>query len=151
MNNDFLSDDRTDNTLLLPYSYDAEQTVIGAALIEPASLSLILEHINAEYFYDKKFGDVFLVILSLYASGTPADAVTVLAGCLKANIFPNETAGREFIASLMRSVPSAKNVESYCKIVAEKYYLRSLLYVCRDIQAEIAAGSGVDAEKILEF
>lgn len=47
-------------------------------------------------------------------------------------------------------MPSVSNVASYCKIVAEKYYIRSLAYVAREVLDRVADG-GDDAQTLLDW
>lgn len=133
----------------MPFSLEAEQTVLGAILIEPAVLSQVLEKIKPDSFYNEQHKELFTIMLRMFTSGTNADVVTVLNEAMEAGLFENSAEGRNYLANLMNSVPSVSNIESYCNIVAEKYYIRSLAVAAREILTEIAEG-GNDAQALLD-
>ncbi|HOV41318.1 MAG TPA: DnaB-like helicase N-terminal domain-containing protein, partial [Oscillospiraceae bacterium] len=49
----------------LPYSLEAEQTVLGALLLEPETLSIVMEHLKPESFYNEKHRDLFGIIIRM--------------------------------------------------------------------------------------
>ncbi|MBE6844481.1 MAG: replicative DNA helicase [Ruminococcus sp.] len=122
----------------LPYSLEAEQTVLGAILIDQAVISEVLEHVNSESFFNEKHRALFTIMLRMFTSGVKADVITVLNEAVRDNIFESAQEGRNYLASLVNMVPSVDNISSYCKIVAEKYYIRSLALVARELLHEIA-------------
>ena len=89
-------------------------------------------------------------MLRLFTSGSQADIVVVLNEALQARIFENAQEGRKYLAALVDQMPSVSNVASYCKIVAEKYYIRSLAYVAREVLDRVADG-GDDAQTLLDW
>ena len=122
----------------LPYSLEAEQTVLGAILVEPGVISSVLEYLKPESFHIEQHRRLFNIMLRMFTMGSKADVITVLDGALRDGIFENADEGRRYLASLVDLVPSVDNVESYCKIVAEKYYVRSLALVAKELLHEIA-------------
>ena len=76
--------------------------------------------------------------------------MVVLNEALQARIFENAQEGRKYLAALVDQMPSVSNVASYCKIVAEKYYIRSLAYVAREVLDRVADG-GDDAQTLLDW
>ena len=122
----------------LPYSLEAEQTVLGAILIDQTVISEVLEHVNSESFFNEKHRALFTIMLRMFTSGVKADVITVLNESVRDNIFESAQEGRNYLASLVNMVPSVDNIGSYCKIVAEKYYIRSLALVARELLHEIA-------------
>ena len=122
----------------LPYSLEAEQTVLGAILVEPGVISNVLEHLKPESFHIEQHRQLFNIMLRMFTMGSKADIITVLDGALRDGIFDNADEGRRYLANLVDLVPSVDNIESYCKIVAEKYYVRSLALVAKELLHEIA-------------
>ena len=61
-----------------PYSIEAEQAILGAALISPETVSLIIEQVRAEYFYSRQNQKIFLEIHKLFNANMPSDFITVL-------------------------------------------------------------------------
>ena len=71
----------------LPYSLEAEQSVLGALIIKPDYISDVLELVTSESFYRRQHRELFSVILRLFSAARPIDPVVVLDECLKENIF----------------------------------------------------------------
>lgn len=134
----------------LPYNLEAEQTVLGALLLDPESISVAMTYIKPDSFYVTKHRDLFSIIIRLFTLGVNADVITVINEAVKENIFESSTAGKEYLASIMEGVPTTKNLESYCKIVEEKYYIRQLITTAREI-IEISSGGQESAEQLLDY
>lgn len=79
-------------------------------------------------------------MLRMFTSGIRADVITVLNEAVKEKIFESAQEGRNYLAALVNMVPSVDNIDSYCTIVAEKYYVRSLALVARELLHEISMG-----------
>lgn len=124
----------------MPYSIEAEQTILGAILIDQSVISTVLEKIKPECFYNEQHRRLFGIMLRMFTSGINSDIVTVLNEALRENIFESAQEGRNYLASLVNMVPSVDNVDSYCQICAEKYYIRSLALTARELLHEIAMG-----------
>ncbi len=134
----------------LPYNLEAEQTVLGALLLDPESLSVAMNYIKPESFYVSKHRDLFAIIIRLFSLGVNADIITVINEAVKDGIFESSTAGKEYLAAGMEGVPTTKNIESYCKIVEEKYYTRSLITSAKEIIEAASAGQET-AQQLLDF
>jgi replicative DNA helicase len=128
-----------------PNSYDAEATVLGAVLINERVMPLIFSRIKPDFFYNQRIRSLMQIISSLYATASVADAITVLNKALSAGIFATPQEGREYLSGIVGGVPSVANTESYCNIIADKYYTRALLQACKEITSRITAPS-LDAE-----
>ncbi len=124
----------------LPYSLEAEQTILGAILIEQSVISVVLEKIRPESFFNEQHRQLFNIMLRMFTSGIRADVITVLNEAVKERIFESAQEGRNYLAALVNMVPSVDNIDSYCTIVAEKYYVRSLALVARELLHEISMG-----------
>lgn len=133
----------------MPHSIEAEQTVLGSILIQPDVLSVVLEHLKPESFYNDQHRQLFSIIIRMFSDGSKADIITVLNEALSAGIFETAAEGKNYLASIMQAVPSVSNIEDYCTIVAEKYYARSLASVAQQILGEVADGS-YDAKTLLD-
>ncbi len=133
----------------LPFSLEAEQTILGAVLIEPSVLSVVLEKVKSESFFNEQHRALFQIIVAMFTSGEKADVITVLNAAMRQKLFDTPQEGRAYLAALINMVPSVSNIESYCNIVAEKYYLRSLAFAARSILQDIQSGE-VDAQALLD-
>ena len=124
----------------LPHSIEAEQSVLGAIISDPSVLSDVLELIKPEYFYNDQHKALYSIMLQMNSMSLPVDIVTVLNEAEKQHIFESPAEGRRYLAEIGNMLPSTANIESYCKIVADKYFLRSLSYVARTILEEVQSG-----------
>ena len=124
----------------LPHSIEAEQSVLGAIISDPQVLSDVIELIKPEYFYNDQHKALYSIMLQMNSMSLPVDIVTVLNEAEKQHIFDSPAEGRRYLAEIGNMLPSTANIESYCKIVADKYFLRSLSYVARSILEEVQSG-----------
>ena len=109
-----------------------------------------MNYIKPESFYVSKHRDLFAIIIRLFSLGVNADIITVINEAVKDGIFESSTAGKEYLAAVMEGVPTTKNIESYCKIVEEKYYTRSLITSAKEIIEAASAGQET-AQQLLDF
>ncbi|MCR5731099.1 MAG: replicative DNA helicase [Ruminococcus sp.] len=133
----------------LPHSIEAEQSVLGAIISQPSVLAEVIELIKPEYFYSEQHKAIYSIILRMDSSGQAVDVVTLLNEAEKAHIFDSPAEGRKYLAEIGNMLPSTSNIASYCKIVADKYFIRSLSYTARTILEEIQAGEH-DAQLLLD-
>ena len=87
-------------------------------------------------------------MLELFALGRPVDFITVLER-LKENENFDESSGKVYLMQLAQLVPAISNVDSYAKIVREKYDVRTLILAAREILEDASAGAA-DASTLLD-
>ena len=71
-----------EQNLPMPFSLEAEQSVLGAVLVDSSCLTTVMEYIKPECFYDKRHQGIFAVMLRFFGAGQPIDFVTVLDGVI---------------------------------------------------------------------
>ena len=133
----------------LPHSIEAEQSVIGAVISDPSILPIVIEQVKSEFFYSEQHKAIFSIIVRMFSSGSPVDIITVLNEAEKQHIFESAAEGRRYLSEIGNTLPSTSNIESYCKIVADKYFIRSLGYAARTILEDIQSGEH-DAQLLLD-
>ena len=131
-----------------PYSIEAEQAVLGAAIIDPELVSAIVEQVRSEYFYVKQNRLIFNEILTLFMANTPSDFVTVVDAVLSAKIFSDENEAKVYLSQLADTVPSLSNILYYAKILKDKYMVRSLMDAASEILRRTQ--DSADADLLLE-
>ena len=117
---------------VMPNSPEAEQSVIGAMIIDQDAIPAAMELVTAGDFYQKQYGVMFEALTGLYSEGRPADLVT-LPERLKEMNAPPEISGMDFIRDLITAVPTSANVRHYARIVQEKSQLRTLIRTSEEI------------------
>ena len=134
-----------------PFSLEAEQSVLGAVLIDPSYLSVVLEYVRPESFRRAEHQKLFSVLVAMFSSGQPIDFVTVLERAISEGVFPTEEAARVYLARIAQVVPTATNVEAYAKIVQEKHQLRCLMGAAEEILRSVAQSGGEGASTLLDM
>ncbi len=132
----------------LPYSLEAEQAVLGSILTEPDCITQVLILLKADHFYLPQHKAIFNIMQEIDALGGKVDPLVVLERLKSENVY-DDAGGKNYLYQLAQSVPSTQNVESYCKIVKEKYYIRTLINVSKEI-IEDASGSDNEADLLLD-
>ena len=137
------------NALSLPFAPEAEQSVLGAVLLDSACMDRVAEILpRPEYFYQVNNSLIYATMLDMFTLGKPIDFVTVLEQ-LKPQKGFDEASGKTYLLQLAQLVPSISNVETYANIVRDKYDTRTLIVTAREILEE--AGSGeVPASTLLD-
>lgn len=134
----------------LPYSLEAEQSVLGSILIDPEKLSDVMNIIKSPaVFYTKAHQELFALMLKMFGESRPIDFVTLLEEANRAGIFDSEDNAKSYLLHLMEMVPTILNLPNYCEIVVEKYYLRNLLDTASSIASSVREGEG-DANALLD-
>ena len=124
----------------MPFSLEAEQSVLGAVLLEPSCLSTVVDILpRAEYFYAVNNRMVYAAMMEMFALGQPVDFVTVLERLKEEKDF-DEATGKVYLTQLAQLVPAISHVESYARIVRDKYELRTLMQAARGILSDASAG-----------
>lgn len=124
---------------VLPHSIEAEQSVIGAMLMDREAIISASEIIMAQDFYQHQYGIMFEAMVELFNEGSPVDLVT-LQNRLKEKDVPPEVSSLEFVRDILTTVPTSANVKSYANIVKEKAVLRRLIRTNEEIANSCYAG-----------
>ncbi len=133
----------------MPFSLEAEQSVLGAILLDPSCMPVVAEILpRAEYFYAVNNQLIYGVMMEMFTLGLPVDFVTVLEK-LKENGSFDEATGKVYLTQLAQLVPSLSNVSIYANIVRDKYDVRTLMTAARRILDDASEG-GDDASTLLD-
>jgi Replicative DNA helicase len=115
-----------------PQSIEAEQAVLGCMLLDRDAVTTAAEILQVDDFYYEPHRYIFEAILTLFNRGEQIDMITV-AEELKRKGKLEECGGQAYLVKLMELIPSATNIEDYCRIVEEKAILRQLIQVAHQI------------------
>lgn len=125
----------------MPFSLEAEQSVLGAVLLEPSCLAAVAEILpRSDYFYAVNNQMIYGAMLEMFTLGLPVDFVTVLEK-LKENEEFDEATGKVYLTQLAQLVPSLSNATVYANIVREKYDMRTLMQAARSILDDVSGGT----------
>ncbi|MBU0572300.1 replicative DNA helicase [Patescibacteria group bacterium] len=109
-----------------PHSNEAEESVLGALLLDKDAIIAVAEFLSSEDFYDDRHKTIFESCVDLYEERIPIDVLTV-AERLKKKRTLKKIGGASYLAEIANKVPTAAHVEHYGKIVKDAATKRSLM------------------------
>lgn len=110
----------------LPHNLEAEQSVIGAMLMDEEAIFAVMEILKSEDFYGRQYALLFEAITDLYNDGKPADLVTVQERLMEKGA-PPEISSIDFLRDLFNNLPTSANAKYYAGIVRDKAILRRMI------------------------
>ena len=116
----------------MPHDIEAEQSVIGAMLMDAEAIETASDILTEDDFYARQYGVLFTSIVEMHHKGIAVDPVT-LQSRLKEQNLPPEVYNSSMIMDLINIVPTSANIKSYARIVAEKSSLRKLIRASEEI------------------
>ena len=136
------------NVPVPPSSLEAEQSVLGAVLMDKDAIIEVAEFLKAKHFYQDKHGKIFEAVLDLYEAREPVDVVTV-SERLKKNKSLTKIGGATYLTELVNGVPTSAHVENYANIVKDLATKRELITQASRIVEE-SFDAGGDLKEILD-
>ena len=116
----------------LPFSLEAEQSVLGSILVDPQKISEIASLISVEDFYLEEHREIFSSMQKLFLQSKEIDIVLLMDALVQEGVYDLEQS-KSYIRTIAEIVPSSENVKDYATIVRDKALLRKLIEVCGDI------------------
>ncbi len=133
----------------LPFSLEAEQSVLGSVLIDPEAFNEIAGIIKSSDFYMENHEQIYLAMQDLYLQNRTIDVVTLIDTLVRRGIYESDESGKKYIRLLAEIVPSASNIKDYAGIVRDKSLLRSLISAC-DTISETAYTEQDDVKHLID-
>ncbi len=116
----------------MPFSLEAEQSVLGSILINPECMNDLAGIITADDFQLTEHAEIYRAMQDMYLRSRSIDPVTLIDELVKSGTY-DEAGGRDYIRLIAETVPSATNVKDYANIVRDKAILRSLINASGEI------------------
>ena len=129
-----------------PHSLEAEQSVLGAILIDSRCLTDIIGILKPEDFYLQQNREIYETIYTMFNYSQTIDPVTVLDKMKELGFYQDNS--RSYIMQLMDITPTASRAERYANIVREKAMLRGLAQAATDISETVYSQVGTAAEML---
>ena len=133
----------------VPQDLTAEQSLLGAMLVDPNCIPEVIEQVRADDFYAEENKRIFETIYSMFNGAQRIDPVTVLDMLTRMGYY-DEAGGRAYLFQLMEVTPGARNVNEYVRIVRDKSLLRQLADAGSEIQQNALEAHG-EASGIAEL
>lgn len=141
-------------TRVPPNNIQAEESLLGAMLLDRRAIEAAVELLSADDFYKPALGHIFAAITTLFSRGDPSDPVTVADELRRADLL-DAAGGPAVLITLQAGTPSIGNAGRYARIVKEHSLLRALIRAAGDIAEmgyglpEDVAGAIDEAEQML--
>ncbi len=146
-----MNDNHTDRESLsrqLPASIIAEQSLLGAILVDPESFNRIADLVSVADFYLEEHQQIFSAMHGLFIASREIDVVTLIEMLVQKGIY-TKSGGEQYIRTIAEVVPNALNVQDYARIVRDKSILRQLIGVCEEV-SDIAYSGQNDVAHTLD-
>ncbi|HET6514125.1 MAG TPA: replicative DNA helicase [Thermodesulfovibrionales bacterium] len=134
---------------LPPQNVEAEQSVLGAILLDNEAISKALEILSPDDFYREAHRRIFDAMIELYEKNEAIDLITV-TDTLKRKNDLEAVGGVTYLSSVAGQVPTAANIRYHSKIIKEKALLRGLLSSTTEIAAKVYESS-LEPDELVDF
>jgi replicative DNA helicase len=131
-----------------PHSEEAEQSVLGALLLDKDAVIAVAEFLLPDDFYDERHKDIYEAMLSLYEERVPVDVLTVVER-LKKQKDLKKIGGASYLTDIANKVPTAAHVEHYGKIVKDQAVKRALMKAASRL-VEFSLDEGMSSADLLD-
>src|ERR687891_856445 len=134
---------------LPPHSIEAEQSVLGALLLDNQAFDRVADLVSADDFYRDDHRRIWRHIARLVEASRPADVVTV-SESIEASEDKDKTGGAAYLAALAQNTPSGLHVRRYAELVRERSVQRRLAQVATEIAETALTPSGKEVAQLLD-
>lgn len=117
---------------LPPQNIDAEQAVLGSALLDKDVLYKIGSTLSEQDFYREDHREIYSAMMTLFEKRSPIDLVTITDELKKKNRL-ERAGGATYLTHLANQIVSSAHVEKHADIVREKAILRRLIETATSI------------------
>ncbi|MGL6175292.1 MAG: replicative DNA helicase [Cellulosilyticaceae bacterium] len=122
-----------------PHSIEAEQSVLGAIIMDQEAVVIASEILRPTDFYRPDHQEIYSAILDLYTSNNPVDLITIQNRLTEKGVL-EQVGGISYLAELATIVPTSAHIKQYAKIVEDKAVLRRLIKAGQEITAKSYTG-----------
>lgn len=133
-----------------PHSLEAEQSVLGALMLDHRAWDQVADRIAVDDFYRGDHRAIFDAILKLVNRSQPFDVLTIAETLKSDNKLALLPAGEAYLYELAQNTPSAANITAYADIVRERSILRQLIAVGTDVTDSVFNPDGRDSMALLD-
>lgn len=124
---------------LLPQSLEAEESILGAIMLDPTALGRVKSLLIPDAFFLEAHKIIYQICLDLYNDSSTTDLMSVTMRLFDRNIL-DTVGGQNKLAQLVERTVSAANIELYAKYVNEKYALRQAIFTTSTLAQKMREG-----------
>lgn len=135
----------------LPFSLEAEQSILGGMLVEPECISTVMGYItSSDMFYKDEHSKMFNIFVQMFNLSKNIDFITFLDEVNSIDIFDSASSAKRYLMQIMDIVPSVSNITDYCEIVRDKFYKRRLIEFAKELSYK-TRDSDASAEQLMDM
>ena len=116
-----------------PHNIEAEQAVLGALLLNWASMAEVVSTLRADRFYSLQNQVIYEALQKLFAKNITGDTISLINELTTENKL-EQAGGPAYIASLTDTVPSAANIDYYAQLVIDRAARRDLIKISSELK-----------------
>lgn len=132
-----------------PQAIEAEQSVLGALMIDRDAIHRIADMLTPEDFYTRRHGRIYEAMFDLYRKTEPIDFLSAVQRLREKGVL-EEAGGAAYLTELINLVPTAAHILHYAKIVKRKKILRDLIQSSQEI-TELGFQENEDIDAVLDL
>jgi replicative DNA helicase len=132
-----------------PHSVEAEQSLLGALLLDNQAFDRVADVVSGEDFYRDDHRRIWRHVARLIEANKPADVVTV-SESIDASEDKDKTGGPAYLGALAQNTPSALNIRRYAELVRERAVQRRLAQVATEIAETALSPAGKEVGQLLD-
>ncbi|MGO9612205.1 MAG: replicative DNA helicase [Dissulfurispiraceae bacterium] len=134
---------------LPPQNLEAEQSILGAIILDNDALPRVVEDLKPDDFYKEAHRRLYRVMLDLFEKSEPVDIITLTDYLRRSNEL-DTIGGLSYLSFLANSIPTSANIKYHSKIIREKSLLRSLIKTATHITTRVYEDN-LDADEMVDY
>ena len=131
----------------LPFEPEAERAVLGAILLDPTALLMVIEKLREEKFYVEAHRLIYAACIELHERAQAADLLTVTNYLREAGQL-ERVGGAAYLSSIIDSLPDVANAVHYAEIVDDKFLKRRLIVAAQKTLQTCSMDHGLAREAV---
>ena len=133
----------------IPYNLEAEQAILGCAIIDNDIVITLSDEMSVQDFYDRRHQLIFLAMLNIYRQQMQIDFTTLIAELQNKNQLI-EAGGAVYLSSLIDAVYTTANIADYIQIVQDAALKRNVIAAATSI-TEAGYDSNYDSTSYIDY
>ena len=131
-----------------PHNLEAEQSLLGAVLVDQEALLKVADAVKPEDFYRDSHRIIFETMMELAERHQPIDILTV-GNRLEEKSILKQIGGRTALVELTNVVATAAHIAHYAEIIGKKATLRRLIHAAAEI-TELGYDESQDTDLVVD-
>jgi len=132
-----------------PHSIEAEQSVLGALMLDNSAFAAVRDDLSADDFYRHEHRAIYAAATAMLKAKQPVDEITLFER-LREEGGAEAIGGLKYLTALAQVVPSALSIARYAELVRERAVFRRLVAMSDEIASQAFNPQGRSVGQILD-